>query len=143
MNVDEYLLRETLRQKGTVKELNGMAWALSGVKLFNNVYDVERVLQYSVQAITGVGTYRRIPVAFQNGKEGIPFESIPRAMANVLNFLDRSIWHVGEVDFACKEILEIHPFVDGNGRSVSILRNWLLKKLDDPEMLPYYFGEEE
>ena len=34
----------------------------------------------------------------------------------------------------------IHPFADGNGRVGKVLYNWLLGKLDDPEMPPDLFG---
>jgi len=34
----------------------------------------------------------------------------------------------------------IHPFRDGNGRVGKIIYNWLLGKLDDPEMPPDLFG---
>lgn len=45
------------------------------------------------------------------------------------------------LDTYCKQLLQIHPWADGNGRTVSIFRNWCLKTLEDPTPLPYYFGE--
>lgn len=39
-----------------------------------------------------------------------------------------------------KQLLDIHPWADGNGRTASILRNWMLGTLDDPSPLPYYYG---
>lgn len=47
---------------------------------------------------------------------------------------------VWEVDTHIKNLLDIHPWVDGNGRTASILRNWLLGTLQNPEPLPYYYG---
>lgn len=44
-----------------------------------------------------------------------------------------------QVDTLIKHLLDIHPWRDGNGRTASILRNWLLGKLDHPEPLPYYY----
>lgn len=41
-------------------------------------------------------------------------------------------------DLYIKQLLQIHPWVDGNGRVASILRNWMLNTLDDPSPLPYY-----
>lgn len=40
-----------------------------------------------------------------------------------------------------KDLLDIHPWEDGNGRTASILRNWMLGTLDDPTPLPYYYGD--
>jgi hypothetical protein len=45
------------------------------------------------------------------------------------------------VDRLIKTLLDIHPWADGNGRTASILRNWMLGQLDDPSPLPYYYGE--
>ncbi len=38
------------------------------------------------------------------------------------------------------QLLDIHPWADGNGRTASILRNWMLGTLNDPTPLPYYYG---
>lgn len=46
-----------------------------------------------------------------------------------------------EIDLLIKNLLQIHPWVDGNGRTASILRNWMLGTLDDPTPLPYYYGQ--
>lgn len=50
------------------------------------------------------------------------------------------ITHEEEVDSLIKQLLDIHPWADGNGRTASILRNWMLGTLDDPTPLPYYYG---
>jgi hypothetical protein len=34
----------------------------------------------------------------------------------------------------------IHPFADGNGRTGKILHNWLLRTLDQPELVADFFG---
>lgn len=44
-------------------------------------------------------------------------------------------------DSFIKDLLDIHPWADGNGRTASILRNWFLGTLDDPSPLPYYYGD--
>ena len=47
----------------------------------------------------------------------------------------------GSEEGLIKALLDIHPWADGNGRTASILRNWVYGKLDDPEPLPYYYGD--
>lgn len=46
-----------------------------------------------------------------------------------------------DVDEFIKSLLDIHPWADGNGRTASILRNWMLGTLDNPTPLPYYYGQ--
>jgi fido (protein-threonine AMPylation protein) len=47
---------------------------------------------------------------------------------------------LGNEDLFIKSLLDIHPWADGNGRTASILRNWMFGNLKDPEPLPYYYG---
>lgn len=46
-----------------------------------------------------------------------------------------------DVDEFIKSLLDIHPWSDGNGRTASILRNWMLNTLNDPIPLPFYYGD--
>ena len=43
------------------------------------------------------------------------------------------------IDGFIKSLLDIHPWADGNGRTASILRNWMLNRLETPDPLPYYY----
>jgi len=43
-------------------------------------------------------------------------------------------------DEAYKRFQEIHPFVDGNGRTGKILYNFILGTLSDPKMPPNFWG---
>jgi hypothetical protein len=42
-----------------------------------------------------------------------------------------------------KGLLDIHPWADGNGRTASIVRNWMCGTLGDPTPLPFYYGEHD
>lgn len=89
--------------------------------------------------------YRCTPVAFRDGGSSCPYARIPEAV-------DRVFLHVPRVkeegvaselvDNICRHLLWIHPFEDGNGRAMSVLYNWLKETLNEPQMLPFYFGEE-
>ena len=39
------------------------------------------------------------------------------------------------------EYEQVHPFVDGNGRTGQILYNWLAGSLGEPEWAPNFFGD--
>jgi len=57
------------------------------------------------------------------------------------SILDRNYeCSVEDADSLIKTLLDIHPFVDGNGRVASILRNLMIGSMDDPQPLPYYYG---
>ena len=43
-----------------------------------------------------------------------------------------------DIDSLIRALLQIHPWADGNGRTASILRNWMLGTLDNPTPLPDY-----
>ena len=42
---------------------------------------------------------------------------------------------------ATKELLDIHPLTDGNGRVAAIVYNWLKKTLEDPIPVPDFYSE--
>lgn len=95
--------------------------------------------------IEGQNNYRTTPVVFNNSRGGTDASAIPGAMARCLEGLAElaspEVIHFERdeiVDPICRAILSIHPWEDGNGRTVSIVRNWLMGSLDDPEPLPDY-----
>lgn len=56
------------------------------------------------------------------------WREVPRQIVNLME----AVKDLTPAEF-CREFLEIHPFVDGNGRTSAILFNWLSDTLDDPD----------
>ena len=91
--------------------------------------DLERQIRFVNMLVCGDRTvtagaypvrYRQTPAVFANGNEGANWQEIPRLMSQLCKsplFWDR------EIEEFCIEFLRIHPFVDGNGRTASILLN--------------------
>lgn len=65
----------------------------------------------------------------------LAFDMLPTIRENPA---DTNVYYTDQL---IKQLLDIHPWVDGNGRTASILRNWMLGTLDDPSPLPYYYSE--
>jgi hypothetical protein len=94
-------------------------------------------------AMTGYHTtLRSSHVGFMNGGSACPTNEVPDRFQRLMELWDISMcgWPL-DVDQWVKRLLDIHPWVDGNGRTASILRNWMLGTLDDPTPLPYWYGE--
>lgn len=154
IEVEQYIRREVERQHdkpGYVGMV--LAWQYA----MGNRHDLPDendacILAYYIKdheqanVITGSNNYRHTNVAVDGGMRVIGSKpaDIPRQMHLLFEVLtedhgNRMLdWSVN--DFT-KQLLEIHPWVDGNGRTASIIRNWLLGTLETPSDLPYYFGE--
>lgn len=65
----------------------------------------------------------------------LEFEADDYNHGSIIEYIDGDEWLC---DSYIKQLLQIHPWADGNGRTASILRNWMLGTLDDPSPLPYY-----
>lgn len=81
--------------------------------------------------------YRTTPVVFNQGEPALKAEHIERQMKLLFNSINEM-----PIDDFVMRFLVIHPYVDGNGRTASILYNWLIDTLEHPIPLPYYFGKE-
>lgn len=154
MNVLDYIAHETERQSGTIREALGMygAWRYAQNTRHEGYRLNEQALLYMVKCINGITEYRRVPAVFNQGAPAISHDSVPAAMRALgvalsnPSALEPEIRNGYTVGFdipslLTKEFLEIHPFADGNGRVASILWNFLRDTLDDPEPMPYFFGE--
>lgn len=87
-----------------------------------------------------VSNLRRSEVSFLHGGTACPAAELPERWSRWLWLFDTMPLEGNEDEFI-KMLLDIHPWEDGNGRTASILRNWMLGTLDDPTPLPYYYGD--
>ena len=88
---------------------------------------------------TGVNL-RRSHVGFMNGGTACPTNEVPGRFERIIEMAGEDM-NSAEIDLWIKSLLDIHPWVDGNGRTASILRNWMMGQMSDPEQLPFYYGE--
>jgi hypothetical protein len=142
VDVDAYIASESERQSATPDEVFGMkkAWEYIRDVTFLTEFDLINM----VFLINGSHGYRRVPAVFNQGAPAIDAQSVPRAMAALVDAINDLLGdgiHPDTANELTKEFLLIHPFADGNGRVGSLLWNWLNNTLDNPEPMPYYFGE--
>ncbi len=97
---------------------------------------------------TDLRNLRTSHVGFRDGGTAAPTHEVPERFQRWCNLayvvVTNDSWvesFSDDVDIIIKMLLEIHPWKDGNGRTASILRNWMLGTLDAPQPLPYYFGQ--
>lgn len=142
-------VQECLRQQVGLRELGHLVHAYAdAMRVSASVGSVGEELEQTLQAThatvdgggLGKGSYRRTPVAFADGGDAAPAVEIAR----LVQALCRA-WAEGEItstDEFCKELLAIHPWTDGNGRTAFIVYNLLGGTLHAPQPLPDYFGSE-
>ena len=81
---------------------------------------------------------RATPVTFQNGSLGLNPQLIQRALVSLAGQ-----FHSLPADEFIKELLVIHPFADGNGRTAFALYNFITNRMTAPAPLQDYFGSEK
>jgi hypothetical protein len=147
MNVNDYIAHETERQSGTIREALGMCRAWRDWSDRKPGLVTESMLMGAASFINGQTGYRKVPAVFDQGMPALEASLIPRAMGNLFEYVERETpgYALSVNDFAdyvTKEFLLIHPFADGNGRVGSLLWNFLRGTINDPEPMPYFFGEQ-
>lgn len=160
--IAEYVKREVERQhdpKGYDGMMKAMQYATALSYRLPGVEDAMHLAFYvkehaQANVIVRGSNYRHVPVAVDGGTRpiGSDHRHIERQMKLLFQNLPQydsfqhgpDFWgYEKAVDSWTKQLLEIHPWVDGNGRVASILRNWLLRTLENPTIMPYYFVEGE
>lgn len=148
MDVLDYVAFESERQSATPTETIGM---LKAHAMFLKRYNQDAMLTHGVlldaiRLINGIFLYRTVAVTFRQ------VVSEPPSHTRVPYLVENLIWAIndtgiyarpGLADMFTKEFLDIHPFTDGNGRVGSLLWNFLRGTLEDPETMPYFYGENE
>lgn len=135
---------EVERQKAGASSVVGMARAVELIYNLDNFDDGEATLTFDIltemnaHVTMGVAKdgFRDTPVVFQNGGSSASASEIPNALENLFSAIP-TLDHE-DVNMWIRHYLWVHPFEDGNGRTASIIRNWLLQTLDNPTPLPDY-----
>ena len=81
--------------------------------------------------------FRHVPV-YVSGNEKLYHALIPEAINSLCQALEN---YTLEPDEWFREYENIHPFVDGNGRTGAILFNWISGTLDNPKWPPNFWHD--
>ena len=130
---------EVERQKVGASAVAGMARGvelIAGLPPEDLTFDILKDINTAVTMGTVKGDFRDTPVVFQKGGSSCSSSEIPNALENLFSAIPNL--EAEDINMWTRHYLWIHPFEDGNGRTASILRNWLLGTLDAPSVLPDY-----
>lgn len=141
-----WMCREVDRQKAGPLFVSGMARAIDYILSHESPkeFDISSLRILNSMVVLGESEgFRTTPVTFQNGGGSCSAQQIPHAMTRMMEQFPK-LYPQAEyeeevtIDEWIKHFLWIHPFEDGNGRTATILRNWLMETLDNPTDLPDY-----
>jgi len=148
MNLDEYIRSECDRGHTTNYQEMRDAYdhALTACESVESlVSTLGNLVEPEVNPPAGFRhNYRTSNDGFMHGGPLCPASEVPLRMERWVDSADSVL----DRNYQCSEkdahlliriFLDIHPFVDGNGRVASILYNLMIGKLGDPEPLPYYY----
>lgn len=79
------------------------------------------------------GGFRKVPVAFANGGTASAPQDVGNHMyrwSTISDFVPEHAYRF------TRSFLQIHPFLDGNGRTAWLLYNWIKGSLEEPVPLP-------
>jgi Fic/DOC family len=134
-----YAAEECQRQRSGELSVAWMVDAWQYVRCFSKYYlpSPEDVLTLGalVEPVKNVNGFRKIPVRVGNSFDVLPPGQVESALITLLEY-----WSVAEPGAWYKEYETIHPFVDGNGRTGSLLYNWMRGTLDNPVAPPDYWS---
>lgn len=143
LTVVEYCTEEVERQGHDTSQLDGIervgwmldAWAYTLRETEHNInkpialHDIKRI-GCLIERAKNVGGFRRCDVTV-GGKLMPPWVHVEAQLKNLV----RCQKDLDPLSFY-RAFLEIHPFVDGNGRTAKVLLNWLNGTLLENPMFP-------
>lgn len=151
LRVIEYCALECVRQRSGEESVYDMlnAWNFADLHLGKIDLDFIEEIGRTVEPVDNTSGFRRIPIGVGNGFtwiEKAQWAEVPRLLEYLLasyyeGFLEPTHEKAKtREDQFYYEYEEIHPFVDGNGRTGKILYNYLKGTLARPEMPPNFWG---
>jgi len=161
LNIVKFCAEECERQRSGEMSVYDMinAWSHAQHRYLFKMIDkgaltVDAIEQIGkiVEPIDNRNGFRKVPIGVSNGFDWIEkakWERVPELLTLLIESYYKGILYSPEYsnplsinaeDEFYFEYENIHPFVDGNGRSGKILYNYLNGTLDNPIMPPNFWG---
>lgn len=156
LNIIDWASREVQRQEdepvAVYDMMVGWGYAMEAAKIRRspNIADAMAIAMFvkpEYNCFNGRHhNFRVTPVVFHEGGNAVSPTMVPTAterhfnQIEVLSDSENLIVELAAV--FTRNLLNIHPWRDGNGRTAAILYNWWNKTLADPLPLPDFYGAE-